>query len=90
MSNYSVGIFCFVLFQKAILIDTIIKTELELGDAFKKRAGKKRSGRVGVMWGKARKSSRSEKERGEYKSKRGTSMVAQWLRIHLPMQGTRV
>ena len=24
------------------------------------------------------------------KTKSGTSLVAQWLRIHLPMQGTRV
>ena len=25
-----------------------------------------------------------------YNQKRGASLVAQWLRIHLPMQGTRV
>ena len=32
----------------------------------------------------------SEKKKQCQKMLRGTSLVAQWLRIHLPMQGTRV
>ena len=56
------------------------------GEASKGRKGRRRSGRqeIGEI------GREGGRQAGNKFTKGGTCMVAQWIRIHLPMQGTQV
>ena len=44
----------------------------------------------GLGWGRGMAERARSLENVSEENREGTSLVAQWLRIHLPMQGTRV